>query len=71
MDIWVVVSGIFGIISVLFGGKLVKIRKAIKEISDVPISINIALADSDISKDELKKIVKESKEAIESIKALF
>lgn len=71
MDIWGIVSIVLGGVGVLLGGKLLKIRTAIKEIADVPTTINAVLSDNKITADELKRVLKECREAITSIKNLF
>ena len=70
MDIFSVLSAVLGVVALLLGGKLVKIKNAVKEISDLPVALNEALKDDKITTDELKNLVKEAKEAIEAIKNL-
>lgn len=48
-----------------------KVLKALKEVTDVLTAVTEALADKDLSKEELAKIAKESKEVLIAIKAIF
>lgn len=63
-----VAAAIFALVSVLFGGKLAKIKRIIKEFSDIPVAINNALVDDKIDATELKKILAQVKEFIQALK---
>ena len=66
-----VISAILGIVAVLTGGYLVKIKAVIKEFSDIPESIESALSDNKITADELKNVLKQVHEFVSALKLLI
>ena len=71
MDIWIIVSAVFGILATVFGAKFVSLQNALKEIADIPSTVAKALEDKNISKEELKDILTEIEEAFAAIKDIF
>ena len=69
--ILLIVSGALTVAAAVFGTKYTNIKKAAKETVDVAIAVISAWEDDKVTQDETDKIVKESKEALESYKAIF
>ncbi len=66
-----IVSGVLGVIAVIFGVKWGQVKKLIKELMEVVGAISTALEDDDISKEEVKNIAKESGDVIAAAAKLF
>ena len=71
MDMWTIISGALGLGLVFMGSKLIVLKDALKELSDIPIAVKNALDDKNITKEELKNILAEVEEAFEAIKDIF
>ena len=71
MDIWTIVSGVLGIIILLLGNHLVKLKAVVKEFEDIPKAVDDALADDKITVEELKNVLKQIKEFVSAVKKLF
>ena len=68
MDWLGIVAGGLGILAVVLGTKLTRVKIILSEFSDIPETIALALDDNKVTKDELKAILKECGELIEAIK---
>lgn len=62
---------IVGGLLVAFWGRIEKVLKAFKELSDVLTVITESLADQNLSKEELEQIKIEGKEALAAFKAIL
>lgn len=62
---------IVGVVATMFWGKMEKVLKALKELSDVLNVLTKSLADASLTKEELDAIKKEGFEALAAFKAIL
>lgn len=62
---------VIGIMITMFWGRIEKVLKALKELSDVLKAITDGLADANLTKEELDIIRKEGVEAMAAFKAIL
>ncbi|HDY66593.1 MAG TPA: hypothetical protein ENH85_02250 [Candidatus Scalindua sp.] len=78
MDVGTIISLVFGVLTIVFGGfwlkgknKLVQIKNLIKEGADVVLVAVEAVGDDKLTTEEIAAIKKEAQEAVAAFKALI
>ena len=66
-----IISSILGLATLLLGGYLAKVKAVVKEFADIPEAVEKALADDKITADELKDILKQIREFVNSLGLLM
>ena len=66
-----IISAVLGVIAILAGGYLAKIKAVISEFKDIPEAVETALADNKITADELKNVLKQVREFLSALKLLM